>query len=79
MNTDDTGRDEKFDSEGAASYLGLNPVRGRRWLESMRSQGRGPAYLKYGTMVFYRRADLDAYVLRARVETADSRPAAEER
>ena len=53
----------------AAEYLGLS----HSSLEKMRLQGRGPRYLKLGGRVFYRRADLDAYLDAAVVETTDSR------
>ena len=56
----------------AAAFLGLSTST----LEKMRSEGRGPRYVKLGGRVFYRRADLDAYVQSAVVETTDSRSAA---
>ncbi|KDE90589.1 hypothetical protein DF40_022480 [Stenotrophomonas maltophilia M30] len=53
----------------AAKYLGL----GVSTLDKMRTEGRGPRYLKVGNRVFYREADLDAYLEAAVVETTDSR------
>lgn len=55
----------------AAKYIGLAP----HTLSKMRSEGRGPRYLKVGNRVFYRLSDLDAYLERSVVETADSRAA----
>lgn len=56
----------------AAAYLGLSVST----LDKHRSSGTGPRYLKLGGRVFYRRADLDAYLQSAVVETTDSRSAA---
>lgn len=53
----------------AAKYLGFS----HSTLEKMRHEGRGPRYVKLGGRVFYRRADLDAYIEAAVIETADSR------
>jgi predicted DNA-binding transcriptional regulator AlpA len=60
---------ERLKGPDAARYLGLSIS----LLEKMRLQGRGPRYLKLGGRVFYRRADLDAYLDAAVVETTDSR------
>lgn len=53
----------------AANYLGV----GISTLDKMRMEGRGPRYLKIGGRVFYRLADLDAYIEAAVIETTDSR------
>lgn len=53
----------------AATYLGLS----ESTLNSMRCEGRGPRYVRLGNRVFYRRADLDAYLKTCTVETTDSR------
>ncbi|RFF50168.1 helix-turn-helix transcriptional regulator [Xanthomonas campestris] len=53
----------------AAKYLGFS----HSTLEKMRHEGRGPRYVKLGGRVFYRKADLDAYVEAAVIETTDSR------
>ncbi|MET4727935.1 excisionase family DNA binding protein [Lysobacter enzymogenes] len=53
----------------AAKYLGL----GVSTLDKMRMEGRGPRYLKVGNRVFYREADLTAYLDSAVIETSDSR------
>jgi len=42
-------------------------------LARMRTEGRGPRYLKIGGRVFYRLTDLDAYIEAAVIETTDSR------
>ncbi|QNH11204.1 helix-turn-helix domain-containing protein [Xanthomonas sp. SI] len=56
----------------AAKHLGISVST----LDKMRMEGRGPRYLKIGGRVFYRRADLDAYIEGSVVETSDSRGAA---
>ncbi|UYC12859.1 helix-turn-helix domain-containing protein [Xanthomonas sp. CFBP 8445] len=53
----------------AARHLGISVST----LEKMRVEGRGPRYVKIGGRVFYRRADLDAYIEGSVVETTDSR------
>ncbi|KRC34866.1 hypothetical protein ASE10_09260 [Lysobacter sp. Root76] len=60
---------ERLRVASAAAYLGLS----EQTLHKMRSQGRGPRYVKLGGRVFYRRTDLDAYLSASTVETADSR------
>lgn len=55
--------------QDAANYLGLS----KSSLDKMRMEGRGPRYLKVGSRVFYRAADLVAYLDSAVVETTDSR------
>lgn len=59
----------RLDTQAAASWLGLS----KSTLDKMRSEGRGPRYLRVGKRCFYRPADLDAYLEAAVVETADSR------
>ncbi|MGV9794428.1 helix-turn-helix domain-containing protein [Gordonia sp. NPDC003422] len=44
--------------QAAASYLDVS----RGTLDNWRSQGRGPAYVRQGRMIRYRRADLDAWM-----------------
>ena len=44
--------------EKAANYLGVHYATLTRWA----STGTGPAYIKVGTRVRYRVADLDAYL-----------------
>ncbi len=53
----------------AAIYLGM----AEQTLARMRTEGRGPRYLKIGGRVFYRLTDLDAYIEAAVIETTDSR------
>lgn len=66
-----SGAKDRMSVNKAAEHLGCSASH----LNTMRSQGRGPRYLRLGSRVFYRRGDLDAYVERAVVETADSRAA----
>jgi excisionase family DNA binding protein len=52
----------------AAQFLGLSP----RTLESWRLTGNGPAYIKVGRRVRYRRSDLEAWLdARRRTSTSD--------
>ncbi|UYK81412.1 helix-turn-helix domain-containing protein [Xanthomonas sacchari] len=60
---------DRLKSPAAAAYLDLS----HSTLEKMRHEGRGPRYVKIGGRVFYRRADLDAYIEGSVVETTDSR------
>jgi len=53
-----------LDTEEAAAYLRL-PA---ETLETWRCRRRGPSYLKAGHRVLYRRADLDHWLERGRVE-----------
>jgi hypothetical protein len=55
---DDTMRETQ-----AAEYLGKSIMTLRRW----RWQRKGPAWLKVGAAVWYRKKDLDAYVDACRV------------
>lgn len=59
----------RLNGQTAARYLGLS----KSTLDKMRIEGRGPRYLKIGGRVFYRPADLDAYIEAAVIETTDSR------
>ena len=65
------GLRERLDVADAAEYLGLSASA----LNKYRSAGKGPRYLRIGNRVFYRMADLDAYVEKGVVETTDSRAA----
>jgi predicted DNA-binding transcriptional regulator AlpA len=56
------------DSRQAASYLGCS----RQWLAILRMQHAGPAYIKHGSWVRYRVADLDSWINRHRVPTGDA-------
>jgi predicted DNA-binding transcriptional regulator AlpA len=51
----------------AAALLDVNPGTLKRW----RSEGKGPAYTKDGS-VRYLRSDIDQYLERMRVSTKDS-------
>ncbi|MDY7093778.1 MAG: helix-turn-helix domain-containing protein [Acidobacteriota bacterium] len=46
----------------AAEYLGLSPAT----LETMRSRGGGPVFVKLGRRVVYRREDLDEWLTKNR-------------
>lgn len=54
---------EYLTTNEAAAYLRLSPVTLAQW----RSRDRGPAFLKLGAAVRYRRADLDTWAERQRV------------
>lgn len=51
-------------AEDAARYLGKSPFTLQWW----RSKSRGPAYTRSGRQILYRRADLDAWLERQRVD-----------
>lgn len=53
---------EYLTTNEAAAYLRLSPVTLAQW----RSRDRGPAFLKLGAAVRYRRADLDTWAERQR-------------
>ena len=55
----DTGA---FSTPLAADYLGLSPAT----LETLRSRGGGPPFVKLGRRVVYRREDLDAWLAASR-------------
>lgn len=59
-------------TEHAATYLGLSP----KTLETLRTRGGGPPFLKLGRRVVYRKADLDTW-LAARVRRSTSDPGAQ--
>jgi excisionase family DNA binding protein len=59
-------------TERAAAYLGLSP----KTLETLRTRGGGPPFLKLGRRVVYRKTDLDTWVA-ARVRRSTSDPADE--
>ena len=52
-----------FTTREAAQYLGLAKIT----LDTWRSKGKPPAYVKIHRSVRYRRADLDAFILEHRV------------
>lgn len=45
-------------------------------LDQMRMQGRGPAFVRVGTRIFYQRGDLDAWARGQRVDPAVAKPEA---
>lgn len=52
----------------AAPYCGFTRVH----FAKLRSEGRGPAYLRIGRSIRYLRSDLDAWLQRFRVATFES-------
>ncbi len=56
-----------LDNEGAAEFLGVSPTTLPRW----RWSGVGPAYLKVGRAIRYRRSDLEAWLAGRCVATRD--------
>jgi predicted DNA-binding transcriptional regulator AlpA len=53
----------------AAKYVQLSIW----WLKQARRKGTGPAYIRIGKVIRYRREDLDAWLKTHRVETRESR------
>ena len=43
------------------------------WQRRVRREGRGPAFLKLGKMVRYRRSDIEAYLSAHTVEVSNAR------
>jgi excisionase family DNA binding protein len=58
---------EYLSPEEAEKFLGLK----KQTLAHMRSQGRGPGYFKLGRLIRYRVADLEAWIGRHAVKTAN--------
>lgn len=65
--------DPRFNTREAAKYSGFEPATLSKW----RIRGKGPAFLKMGGKVFYRKADLDAFINGSRVDPAAALVAAE--
>ena len=55
-------RSQLLTTKEAAEFLRLKP----HTLENMRSQGKGPIFMKLGARVFYHRADLKTWLKDAR-------------
>jgi len=53
-----------LDERAAAAYLGLSV----KTLQGRRGQRRGPAWVKLGRSVRYRREDLDQFIEAARID-----------
>jgi len=51
-------REDLFNTEAAAPYIGHRPPTLHRW----RVEGTGPQFIKLGRKVFYRKADLDSFL-----------------
>lgn len=51
-------KDQKLTTEEAAAQLGVAP----KTLENWRSIGRGPRYVKVGSLVRYPQSEIDAYL-----------------
>lgn len=67
------GEEGALSTPAAAEYLGLSPAT----LETMRSRGGGPPFVKLGRRVVYQREDLDAWLAeRRRTSTSDPGPGA---
>ena len=65
------GEEGALSTPAAAEYLGLSPAT----LETMRSRGGGPPFVKLGRRVVYQREDLDSWVsARRRKSTSDPGP-----
>jgi predicted DNA-binding transcriptional regulator AlpA len=47
-----------WDEKQASEYLGFS----QRTLRNMRSLGKGPRYVKFFSMVRYRKSDLDKFI-----------------
>jgi hypothetical protein len=65
--------DDMLDEHEAGRYLGggSKPI-APRTLQRQRLEGRGPAFVKIGAAVRYRRSDLDAYIAsNRRTSTSD--------
>ena len=62
--------DGRMNPQGASAYTGLSA----KSLAIMRSRGEGPPFHKLGRYVFYKKADLDAWISRCRAtSTAQAR------
>jgi len=60
--------EELKNTKQAADHIRLN----RHTLENWRCQGRGPAFVRVGSRIFYRVKDLDDFLERNRCEPAAS-------
>ena len=59
---------ERLNNRQAAEYLGLKETTLNKW----RCHGGGPPYIKLGRLIRYRKADLDAFLMKhVRRSTAD--------
>jgi predicted DNA-binding transcriptional regulator AlpA len=56
--------EERVPNDVAAEILGVKPVTLVGW----RNERRGPAYLKIGKRVYYRRADIETWISAQRCE-----------
>ncbi len=62
--------DGRMTVASASAYLGLTP----KTLAAMRCNGTGPAFCKLGKAIFYRRDDLDSWIVSRRAtSTAQAR------
>ena len=61
---------ELLNEAGAAEFLSIPATTLTRW----RFERRGPAFIKVGKAVRYRRADLERFLETGRVETDPSSP-----
>lgn len=58
-----------LDIEGAAAILGVN----RSWLDCRRVKGEGPAFVRIGGKIKYRREDLADFIAKNRVDATNER------
>ena len=63
------GKAHLLDSREAAVRIGKS----LSWLNTQRSKGRGPRYVRIGSNVRYRAIDLDDFLAGSVIETEDSR------
>ncbi|MDA1307323.1 MAG: helix-turn-helix domain-containing protein [Acidobacteria bacterium] len=59
-----TSQEHLLPESDAARYLSLS----KAWLRKRRLIGRGPAYVRLGRRIAYRRDDLDALIASGRVD-----------
>ena len=59
-----------FRTKNAAQYVGSSQA----WLRKQRRLGMGPAYIRIGGMIIYRKADLDLFLERHLCQPKDVIP-----
>ena len=63
--TDSLNQSEWMSPRDAARYLGCTV----QHLQNLRARRAGPAFVKFGRLIRYARADLDSFLLERRVKT----------
>jgi predicted DNA-binding transcriptional regulator AlpA len=73
-----TQRPELLDEREAAAYIGFSAayLRADRYRGHVGAHTPGPAYLRLGRTIRYRREDLDAWLAKHRVARAATKPGA---